>query len=806
MMPLICAILFSPYVSLVNSDLIPNKPSSTSDSFDRVEQIIVENITVYGPSYCSFSLEMTIPGSSSQLIDGIKDALGFHGIPLPPERTPLPETYLAQYAVSMGTGVTEKSFAITQPTIYARAQFEDTIKQEQELSLGIHITNMDEVALAGVGSDCVIWMDGEALLQNIGSGFLVGPGSLDASYARAGFILNKISFIQQMLGSFGKELYDGMWITQFVLPENTMIVNYVDLLGKEWVMDFGGGNYISANLTIIGPRRLVLTERLQVTNQEITKSPADLLEAGFLCYKVFNVVFYYIYWPSSAYDVHTAEIEANGSLPKDWSYEWNYVIWDGSWDLNLASGVVLSLSSYAKLKGYIGWDHEWFHLKWFQAYMELTASVDIDLTIDYSSIYTSDPQNIVTLKVTYSFMVGPVPVWADLVFTADASLEVNAPAKLSCGVEATGQLKFGVGWKNNRGWYPILDTQMNTDSYTPTISCTSVTITPSVKCRLSFMFYSVVGPYIDFIPYATLQIWTIDNWEITVGLKVDAGITFADWLKKILGLNDYNWPICDLVFWKFPPTLDYNVAVIGIRSQDTGFVTETIPIYVDILNKGKENVNVDAFLYYFDGYHWQTIGSSTINNLQKGDVSTLTFQWPTASLTNRLYPMYAQASIQGHTDQNQTDNWRGHGIRLEVRNVAVTHVSFYPDDKIMFPGQTVEIYVHVKNLGTIPVDVIEVSVYYDSTPISSVWCEAIHWAFNLGVDEQENFIFSWKIGVWSGGRHYIYAKAALLPYETDSNDNIRHSDKTIYIFMIPAFRRGCGGCIGFSAGMYARML
>ena len=86
-------------------------------------------------------------------------------------------------------------------------------------------------------------------------------------------------------------------------------------------------------------------------------------------------------------------------------------------------------------------------------------------------------------------------MWVTPYFEAVAKLNfaVDGPLWINCGVNASGLLKTGVGWKRGRGTYGILKAEMDIDRHGPTWgSDINAVITPSLGFRPKLLFYDIV--------------------------------------------------------------------------------------------------------------------------------------------------------------------------------------------------------------------------------------------------------------------------------------------------------------------------
>jgi hypothetical protein len=110
--------------------------------------------------------------------------------------------------------------------------------------------------------------------------------------------------------------------------------------------------------------------------------------------------------------------------------------------------------------------------------------------------------------------------------------------------------KAGIRWDTTSGWSTIWDSYVNAKRGNPQISGSAgLSVTPKLTCRLAFLIYDVGGPFVEAIPYAPMSITYYSNkaneWSIQLRFKIQAGVTLAGWLSKILKLSSYSKTIKD---------------------------------------------------------------------------------------------------------------------------------------------------------------------------------------------------------------------------------------------------------------------
>ena len=546
------------------------------------------------------------------------------------EAIPIPENRTEK--IQVGGNITE----IVMPV---RREFYKSVKQEQLSSFGFitGISNSSMVPKSKTG-ECIVSVSAFASPQIINvTGvdsdkiweIIIGPKA-------PGFILTKVAFTQLMLTSLeGEQVYESFWSTRIKLPEGAMLLDGDELVGLSWTVSFGGGTSMNASVSLDGSA-IVLNETTVVTEQNFTATPEDLSE-GLCAYRVFKIR----YLLSNSTLIGPI---AGDSVASDYSKSWTFPVWSSSIPLPFDYGPLhasLTVTPSLTLSGYVGWEFGWvirhglwgipylsYEPNWFEAWISPEASVKVSLeasaSISYSKTWT---HTLFQWDTTYNFWYGPVPVRADLKFSSTATLTFDAYGELSfkVEVEAVASLKAGVRWTRSGGWSGILEASASASRTGPTLTAEAgASITPSLKFRVAFLFYSVAGPFIEFEPYANAAITYTPptaKWELTVNFRINAGATFAGWLKELLGLNDYSVNLYDaqLAKWSgqigpYPSTISINLNpdAINLTSGATVYGTISSPYTGD-------KSGIVYIQYSTNGVTWNNVGPANSNS--SGDYS-----------------------------------------------------------------------------------------------------------------------------------------------------------------------------------------
>jgi len=789
----------------------PGMPGTCIDSARPPKEevmVMTENVNIFENGSCQLNILMN--ASSRRLSDIYSRGLGFNVTGnhtssvnyTVPESIPLDGPQNLTFDQSMN--VTYDSGLNVTGEIPVNSSFCNGTRQQQLLSLGINITEFINVTMCRVKEEVFL------VYVNATAEFLeknktdnnwtvsIGPPNWNMSCDRANFVLTQIGFIQQMLGSYVcEQTYNSTWVTHILLPPNATLNNYNELFvpPKNWNMTFGNGTYMNAAILEASSQQIVLMETMRVTEKLVnTTEPEQLVEKAFLCYKVFNIE-YSLSNPGSDCSVNK---DAGGIDDFRWSMDLTIVkienlgfglefpVYD---KVNVGMDVNFSL----EIKAHVGFKTRWFKLRRFEAYLQSYGSIDVNFTMSVNGtfdhtweqdIFEWTPKNE-TLpeqpKKIYVFWAGPIPVVVRPLFHAIARLNVNVTANMtiSFGAKAEGLLRFGAGWEDDDGFYPIFKAEMNVTRNGPDfdLELVDLQITPSLGFRPTLLFYETLGPFAELEPYAKLHV--VDpGWNITVGINLNVGIELSGWVKKITGLEDYSWTIWNWVLWVFPGKGGvYDVAVKNLTVANQTFINENLTVSVHVENVGDCTANVNVTLYYkkTNSESWTLFGSqnetlTTVYNYT-GSSKTFVFNYNTSEMDSGEYTIKANASIlnEGVSDANMNNNALNKTIRLELRNVRIVNVT--TSKTVVYQGQTVDINATVENNGTTSVSVLPVFVYYKGNPISDVWCEFGHWIFDRENGTSKNLTFTWDTTGVPCGNYNISANAALLPYETNTTDN-----------------------------------
>jgi len=624
-----------------------------SDSY--LSTVIMENVNILENGSSRLTLLIDVP--PSPLAEMYRKSLGaspsLHGEIITPDNK--------IEKVAIGENVTEN-------VMHVGEEFYNSIEQEQLCLLGFAAKIFESKVLGGDDGGFRISLSANAVPHVVNTTkfdqgerweIVVGPVNDNASSRVAGFVSTKIAFIHQMLESLaGEQIYESFWSTKIELPNGAKLLNGEELDGQNWTIDFGGGTYIRASISLENESTIILNERTVATEQNNIAMPENLDEA-FKGFKTFKIKYSLSSSMPTKSTISSIE-EADGNN-NDWSRDWKLLLFqtrsfsldfhyeneDGPLKTSLDASLIITPT--LELQGHIAWDPN----NLFEAWIEISPSIKVDFSASATGAITHDFLGENGLKLfkwetSYFFWVGWVPVWTDLQFDATCHLEFTAEGVLTitAGVEIGGSLKIGFVWKDGNlelinephyyfdNWGPIFDGQF------------VISIKPSIEFKVELLFYKLGGPFFVFEPYILVKIRPFDdNWEFIPSIRIAAGIEFSDWLKEFLPKDwttrwekeIFNKPIDELyrtgtlsALIDKPPPIEFFIALFPENKlYRAGDVAEAD---VKVTNTGKDKQTFWLKVTFKDpsGHHYdaQTIMPSPSEvTLSPGENRTFSVSW-----------------------------------------------------------------------------------------------------------------------------------------------------------------------------------
>ncbi|MFX0185896.1 MAG: hypothetical protein ACFE95_22660, partial [Candidatus Hodarchaeota archaeon] len=258
----------------------------------------------------------------------------------------------------------------------------------------------------------------------------IGPMEENAALLAADFVFTKIEYMMLMLQSLpGDQIYKFNWQMGIELPSGSTLLDLSKLNGLNWTIDFGGGSFMQANVTV-NSGRVVIDEIMVVAEQNITANETYLATA-FAEYKVFSIN--YTYTPPPSGGGSGSQINMQVNKPEgDWSKTWTYTIApripQKTWSLGPLA-VTLRATPILTTQWYLGWERTWAFgkLKWFETWMKITPSITVEASVSVTARYTKTwSYTFATWSTRFSFWAGSVLVWANLKLQVTGSIRVDA--------------------------------------------------------------------------------------------------------------------------------------------------------------------------------------------------------------------------------------------------------------------------------------------------------------------------------------------------------------------------------------------
>jgi len=476
---------------------------------------------------------------------------------------------MTQHSTTVNVAAQETSYAqldfggterppMQQPDIPIRAQFHQGVMTEQLVLLGF-VVDVTESKIVPWGTGNVTTISVRAYSPLIAE-FIsfwrinVGPQDEDAMNMAADLMFTDLQFKQMFLRSLvGDQVFQSTWQIVFELPSTASIINTGELIGLNWTVDFGGGTYLEANVTLdtILPR-VIVTETMVVTEQNITASEAYLAEA-YTQYRIFKIDYSH-----SSLHSNVANTGMNIScIYDDWAEKWSWPITPGTYRKTWEEGPLtanLRVRPELLIEWKIAWEFKWggiwdplnFKLNKFYTWIKINPWIEAkaDATIAEHSKEPLLEYPIGTQTIDrFLFFVWTIPVTAklELMVMARLTLELDVQMWVELTGRAEAEFKVGVKWQRGEGWSLIWEPESGYHFGAAMRGGVEFTITPSLACRLALLIYDVAGPFIEVELAVPVTIrWGEPNFvRFRVVLRINYGFMFVDWLRSFLGLRTY---------------------------------------------------------------------------------------------------------------------------------------------------------------------------------------------------------------------------------------------------------------------------
>jgi hypothetical protein len=630
---------------------------------------VVENVTILKNAYANVSIFTTVPDSA--LADLYRRMLAAPSNSTVGEEMPIPEN------------VTENGVCMP-----VKQRYYDSIKKDQGCWYGFKTWVTDgtmvprgyqngfNVSLTALAAPQVVnfaTQGTDGLLD-----IAVGPRDDKSVEIVAASYFDEITFAQLMLKSLNTSEdgqapeYVCLRTMNIALPPDALLLNAEELEGLSWAVDFGGGTSINAWLTTSNSS-IVLTDKTVVSEQNITEN-AKVLWEELRSYRIFDIK---CMLPNTTWISVTCGLNAVDDFEKEFDYTWtdtySYPVND-NWNIG---GVKCTLNSSLTVKPtfsfscYIGWDFSWFlDPQWFRTWIAASARLDVDFKVNLTAKWTKDYSIFDTgrmLIFPIRFTVLCVPVELDLNLQVKGILHVSCNGSMFfefAGYAQTG-FKAGVQWDHDSGWSGIWETNNDAEKTAFALSgCFELTVRPSIHVIVSLDLYGLIGPFIDFSPYAEgiVKIIAAMNsganltWSIKIGLQIIFGIAIQhNWLTDLLGIGGYNWnrTIDDIELAKWQGACGGCSVGISITDVSPSAVIRgngvTVAGNVTSDFAGSKDGKVDLSASADGGTTWNNVGTTT------SDINgTFSFWWVPVATTTTTYLL--KVSFGGNSRYGPVDS------------------------------------------------------------------------------------------------------------------------------------------------------
>lgn len=768
-----CVVIFHP-IRVAHGESSSESPQITT--FEEV------NVSKDGTAHFAIFLNV-----SSSLADAYRRMLATPADAHIGEEMPIPENTTEKIKNDINS---------TDVQIPVRQEFYKSITKEQLLWLGLRteISNSRMIPREEA-NECKIFMAGNGAFENTNvtiadcdETWEIGVGPSNATGV-TGFALTKLMFTQMLLESQRLNVCRSSWYTTIRLPMDASFLNCSELEGLNWTVDFGGGSCLNASVSLDQTAAVVLDEDFIITTENMTATPEYLCQA-FSRYKVFSVRYSLPYDPSEQHqNGETNQTNTNWSYKFETGWmqlpeipvQYNFGKPNGT-SINLK----LTLSPKINIAEEIGWQFycdlrfPFVHTERFWAGLNFSTSLKITFEASLKSAYSFEWNwTLSPWRMPFYFYYG-MPCWVDVVFSVEPRLSIAGSCTFIVETVVNGTLQAGVSWDNVKGWSQIHTLDISPDrnlTNTRWQFAVHVSVVPSIAFRSSFLFYSVAGPYAEFELKVTVQADLVlpDKrawWSISFDFSINAGVTFAGWLRSVLGLGDWAWT--DLVkvhLIDFNGTNDFEAiipnATHGVRIGE--LVTASSVVLTDIdLEIEAIMMNIGDFTETANVTFLQddVLINQTSINLNPGEPRTLVLSWNTGGRAPRNYTL----SVRVQYGIDETD--------IQVRNVTLCVVD-YNDISIskiavtpgvIYAGQPVNVTVTLRNLGNITEDVA-LSVNCNTT---TVFNQVVN---GLKPKEERAIILQWNTtGLGGGNTWVIWANVSTVHYDVNAANNVLLSE------------------------------
>ncbi|RLF13581.1 MAG: hypothetical protein DRN06_08415 [Thermoprotei archaeon] len=530
-------------------------------AYPRLRMLVEEQVAIQENGSATISMVIKVP--ESPLAEQLREAFGIPATVPPGQEMPIPEWATSKEVLEVPKGVVLEGMNETETKLPIRELFHQGIVMEHQVILNISVqvlsSNIIPFSKENATEIKVLAFAAQLARPVYGTDswlIKLGPRDENGTLTLVDFMATKLSLLQLMLRAWpGEQVFEYRSYFNLTLPPKSELTDPDGLEKYGWFVYLGGGSKVEAYVRA-SRGSFLIEEEWFITEYEIELSPSNITQA-FYSYKKLDAMYLIKREVAGTASLGTARpLSARSVGWRDLEYRfsktWSYTL-SRPWTIDSGATVTIRVTPSLTLSGYVGWRFHWdwfrSYLEWFKAWMRIQPSFRVEVSLDATvDIQRSESWRLLSTGVPFSFWIDIIPVrvylklsvWAGVEFHAHGEIHVNAWVRL------TGWLKAGVRWQRGQGWRRIWEHGVSASRGISFSGEVKLSIDPYARGRLSFLFYNVAGPFVELKPYIGIDIlpplpeYELPGaWYIDFYLKVVAGVTFAGWLKRLLGLSDY---------------------------------------------------------------------------------------------------------------------------------------------------------------------------------------------------------------------------------------------------------------------------
>ncbi len=213
-----------------------------------------------------------------------------------------------------------------------------------------------------------------------------------------------------------------------------------------------------------------------------------------------------------------------------------------------------------------------------------------------------------------------------------------------------------------------------------------------------------------------------------------------------------------------------DIAITRINAPTSATQGDEVDIEVTIENTGNQPVDDDINVTLENQTESTTIETQTINGLQEGDSTTLTYSWDTGDASTGEHELRATHDFEDDNSENNTATTTITLNEPQENDIAITRINA-PTSATQ--GDEVDIEVTIENTGNQPVD-DDINVTLENqTESTTIETQTIN---GLQEGDSTTLTYSWDTGDAATGEHELQAA-----HDFDDNNADNNSDVTVIV-------------------------